>query len=322
MKIGQIYDLNAFENFLKSSDKRAFGDATAGAGVILARNLTAIDPKIFEKKYPELTFVNSGVGVDNTGGYVERVQSLRLVDMGGFSTAGDLSGNKGKISLTAEDSYIKVYEREAFSKWTDTEIKQAELQGVNLPSRYIETHNKRYLREIDQIGYLGIETNKGLLNFAGFGATAAGGAIGTLTAQQMYDAFADLITSQWNAVYNTPEYKANRVDMAVSVYNVIANTMMDTSAGTATVLKALQDNFAGVMFNGTVRAESSNFTSGGSRTIAYCNTEDSMIMRIPLALTIGEIIKLGSFDYHVDSKYRIAGLDVLENTSAKILTGL
>lgn len=286
MKIGQIYDLNAFENFLKSSDKRAFGDATAGAGVILARNLTAIDPKIFEKKYPELTFVNSGVGVDNTGGYVERVQSLRLVDMGGFSTAGDLSGNKGKISLTAEDSYIKVYEREAFSKWTDTEIKQAELQGVNLPSRYIETHNKRYLREIDQIGYLGLEGNKGLLNFAGFGSTAAGGAIGTLTAQQMYDAFSDLITSQWNSVYNTPEYKANRVDMAVSVYNVIANTMMDTSAGTATVLKALQDNFAGVMFNGTVRAESSNFTSGGSRTIAYCNTEDSMIMRIPLALTI------------------------------------
>ena len=47
-----------------------------------------------------------------------------------------------------------------------------------------------------------------------------------------------------------------------------------------------------------------------------------MIMRIPQPLTIGEIIKVGSFDFHVDSKYRIAGLDVLENTAGRLLTGL
>jgi hypothetical protein len=61
---------------------------------------------------------------------------------------------------------------------------------------------------------------------------------------------------------------------------------------------------------------------GSSATVAYANSDEAMKMRIPLALTIGEIVKLGSFNFHVDSKYRIAGLDVLEDTAGRILTGL
>jgi hypothetical protein len=322
MKIGNIYDLDSFQRFLDSGKKPGFADAYAGS--VLARNLTAVDPQIFEKKYPDLVFVNSGIVADNSGGYARRIQSLRKREQGGFSTAGDASGNKGKISLAGEDSTINVVEREAHSIWTDSEVKEAELQNLNLVSDYVTAHNSIYLREVDEIGYLGIpdkSASLGLLNYSGFTSGAATGAIGTLTAQQMYDDISDLIQSQHNAVNNTPEYMAVRVDMPIYALNLLAATILNTAAGSSTVLTALKANYPGIEFRGTFRADDAG-GAGVSHTVAYSNNSEAMKMRIPTPLTVGEIIKQGSFDFRVDSKYRIAGLDVLEDTSGYILTGL
>lgn len=321
MKIGNLYDLDRFQAFLKSGSAKGFADAYAGS--VLARNLTAVDPKIFEKKFPELSFVNSGIVADNSGGYARRIQSLRLRDQGGFTTAGDVSKNRGRISLAGEDSTLLVVERQAESDWSDSEIREAELQNINLPSKYVETHNKIYLREVDYIGYLGIpdKGTTGLLNYASWSSTAATGAIGALTAQQMYDDISGLIIAQHNAVNNTPEYMATNVDMPVYVLNTLAVTILNTAAGSASVLTALKANFPGVTFRSTFRADDAG-GAGVSHTIAYSTNEEAMKMRIPLPLTIGEVLKYGSFDYKVDSKYRIAGLDVLEDTAAYVLTGL
>lgn len=322
MKIGQIYNIDQFKRFLDSGKAQGFQDAAAG--VVLARSLTAVDPKIFERKFPELSFINSGINVDNSGGFARRIQSLRVADQGGFSTAGDASGNKGKISLAGEDSFLKVVGRESHSIWSETEIKEAEMQNINLVSRYIEAHNKIYLRELDQIGYLGVPDtagSEGLLTHSGFTSVAASGAIGTLTAQEMYDEIATLITEQRNAVNNTEGYAATRVDMPVFVLNTLQQTILNSAGGSSTVLKALQDNFAGVTFSGTFRADNAG-GAGVSHTVAYSNSEDAMKMRVPEPLTIGEIVKQSSFDFRVDSRYRIAGLDILENAAGRILTGL
>lgn len=322
MKIGNLYDLDSFERLDQTMKSSGFADAYAGS--VLARNLTAVDPQIFEKKYPDLSFVNSGIVADNTGGYARRIQSLRKREQGGFSTAGDVSGNKGKISLAGEDSTILVVEREAESDWSDSEVKEAALQNINLVSDYVTAHNRIYMREIDLIGYLGIPdkaATTGLLNYAGFTSGAATGAIGTLTAQQMYDDIADLINSQWNSVNNTPEYMADNVDMPIYVLNVLMVTILNTAAGPASVLNALKANFPGVNFRGTFRADDAG-GAGVSHTVAYSTNGEAMKMRIPVPLTVGEIIKVGSFNFHMDSKYRIAGLDVLEDTAGYILTGL
>lgn len=317
MKISQVYCLDSFKRLKESVERSNFADSFAGT--VLARNLTAIDPKIFEKKYPELALINSGIVADNSGGYARKIQSLRLQDLGGFTTSGDASGNKGKISLAGEDSYLNVIVREAESIWSDDEIKEAELQNINLPSRYIQTHNKIYLREIDTIGLVGVDAKEGLLNHSGFTSGAASGAISTLTAQEMYDEISALITDQWNAVNNTPEYKANRVIMPVDVLNTISTTILNSAGSEMSVARAIMANFPGVEFKGSFRADD---VGGASATVAYSNTEDVMKMRIPVPLTVGEIIKVGSFDYKIDSKYRIAGLDILENTGGRILTGL
>lgn len=327
MRIKNLFDLQSFQAFLDSAKKPGFKDGTFGdayAGTVLARNLTAVDPQIFEKKYPELSFVSSGIVADNTGGYAKRIESMRKRELGGFKTAGDESGNKGKISLAGEDSFLKIIERTAESIWTDSEVREAELQGINLVSDYVTAHNRIYMREIDEIGYLGvydITASKGLLNYAGFTSTAATGAITVLNAQQMYDDIAGLITAQNNAVNNTKEYKANRVDMPIYVLNTLQTTMMNTAASTASVLAALKANYPEVDFRGTFRADDAG-GAGVSHTVAYSNFGEAMKMRIPVPLTVGEIIKQSSFDFKVDSKYRIGGLDVLEDTAGYILTGL
>ena len=65
--------MESFKRFLDSGSQKGFKDAAAG--VVLDRYLTQVDPKIFEKLYPDLSFMNSGVTVDNTGGYARRIQS-------------------------------------------------------------------------------------------------------------------------------------------------------------------------------------------------------------------------------------------------------
>lgn len=322
MKIGNLYDLASFERLNQTFKSTGFADAYAGS--VLARNLTAVDPQVFEKKYPELTFVNSGIVADNSGGYARRIQSLRKIANGSFRTAGDVADDKGKISLRAEDSTLLVLEREAESDWSDSDVKESALQNINLVSEYVKTTNEIYMREIDEIGYLGKADSgiaTGLLNYAGFSTVAATGAIGTLTAQEMYDDIAGLIIAQYNAVNNTPEYMAVKVDAPIYVLNTLAVTILNSAAGAASVLSALKANFPGVEFRGTFRADNAG-GAGVSHTVAYSNNSEAMKMRIPLALTVGEIIKVGSFKFLMDSKYRIAGLDVLENSAAYILTGL
>lgn len=318
MKIGQLYNLDQFKVFKDSALATGFKDSASG--VNLARNLTAVNPKIFEKKYPELSFVNSGITVDNTGGYARRIQSLRVEEQGDFTDSSDLNSGKGRISLSAEDTFIKVFPKEAHSIWSDDEIEEASLSNVNLVQRYLATHNKVYNQKVDEIGYLGHNGQEGLLNYSGFTTAAATGAIGTLTAQQMYDDIAGLITDQRNEVNNTPEYSCNRVVMPVYVINKLGVTMLNTASGNSTVLRALQDNFPDIDFVTSFRAADTG--AGVSATVAYSTNEDAMVMRIPVRLTVGEIVKQTSFNFRVDSKFRIAGLDVLEDTSGRILTGL
>lgn len=322
MKIGNLYNLQSVEAFVKSHERPGFQDSQAG--VVLARNLTAVDPKIYEKKYPELALMASGITVDNSGGYALRIQSLRVLDKGDFTVNKDADDNKGKISLTAEDSTLKVFPYAGHSTWTDDEVKEADLQGINLPSQFLSAHNKRYARKLDEIGLIGLPGSTGLLNSTAFTADSAADNIEDLTAQQAYDEIADLIVAQWNGVNNTPEYKADKVMMPVRVYNVLTTKMLNTAAGSATVLTALKANFPGVTFIATFRADT--IANGGSlatsNVVAFNGNDEAMKLRVPVPLTIGEIVKPSSFEFRVDSKFRIAGLDVLEATAGRRLTGL
>ena len=228
MKIGDVYNLEAFKAFKDSG--AAFKDS-GFSGTVLARNLEAIDPNIFKKQFPELALIGSGIVVDNTGGYAEKIRSRRTRPVGTFRNAGDSADNKGKITIAGETQFINVLEREAKSDWTDTQIKQAELEGINLPQEFISAHNDIYMREIDEAGLIGLNDNEGLLNYSGFQVDAAGGTAASLTGVQLYEAIAELITGQANAVNNTPNYRANTVMMPTTVMNIANKKLLNSSGG-------------------------------------------------------------------------------------------
>ena len=310
--LNQFFNIQSFKNFADSAKRGGFEDT---AGILIKENLKHIDPQIFEKKYPELSFLNSGIAADNSGGYSETIQSLRLLPQGDFKVTGDKSSDKGQISMAGETSLIQVTSKEAESKWSDTELEQAKIQGVNLQQKFLEAHTTIYQREVDKIIALGVAGKTGsvgLMNNSFFATGTASGAIGTLTGVQKYEEIAAVITDQHNQVFNTPQYMANAVMMPVLVYNAIARDILNSAGSEMTVLAALKKNFPEISFYASVRAD---------KVCAYSTSEQSLKIRIPLALTVSPIVPQG-FKYCVESKYRIAGLDVLEKTAGRYLTGL
>lgn len=307
-KLGQFYNIKSFGEFKDSA--KNFSDSASG--LVIAQNLEAIDPQIFEKKYPSLTFLNSGISADNTGGYAETIKSLRTQPAGEYKTSGDRSSDKGVISVEGETSFIPVIPREAQSTWSDSDIQTALMQNINLQSQFLQAHLDIYNREVDQIIGLGIGATKGLMNNALFATGAASDTIGNLTGQQLYDNLAGMIVDQHNQVFNTAEYMANKVQLPQAVYNDAARKILNSAGSEKTVLAALKINFPEVEFYANNRSD---------KACAYSSNEQAMKIRIPLQFTVSPIVQIG-FKFHVESKHRIAGLDILESTAGRYLTGL
>lgn len=318
-RVKSLFDLKSFEDKAAYA-ARTFKDA---GGVILARNLEHVSSEIFTQEFAGLTFLNSGIIVNNEGGYSTSITKLKLAVAGGFRESGSDTNTSGKITLTGEDDSIPVFSMEAESDWTEVQLKQAELQNVNLASRYFEGHSELYNRKIDELGYLGqvrtdgTQKTLGLLNY-GFTADAAAGTAAALTGDQLYQEIADVITSQWGGVLNVETFMADNVVMPDTVHNIAAKKIMNSAGSEMSVLAALRVNFPTVTFGLTTKARS---VGGVSKTVAYSSNRRAMQMRIPMPLNISSVDQRG-FKYYVESYFGVAGLDVIEATAGRILTGL
>lgn len=314
MKLNQLIDENSLIRHLRVA--KLFTDAN---GILLGKQLTHVDPKIFQKLYPDNIFLNSGISIDNSGGYSNQIQKLRISEKGGFRDANDRGSNKGLISLDGEAATIGVIERIATINYSNTEIEQAKLGKYNIVERLLGATDKIYRQEIDEILAVGNTLNKGLLNYAGFTADSGTTITEASTGTSDFDQIAGLIIDQWNGVNNTNGYMANRVIMPVRVLNILSAKKWNTVSSEKSVMQVLKDAFPSVTFMSSWRNE---LVGATSVTIAYSISEDAMTNRIPLPLLIGETIKDGSFSYKADATYRIAGLDVHENKAGRIVTGL
>jgi len=318
----KLFNIKSFE------DKAAFAkqNFTDAGGIILARNLEHLSTEIFTQEYPELTFLMQGITINNEGGYADSIKKIKLAIAGGFREAGTNTNTTGKITLEGEDDSIPVFTKDAESDWSEIELKKAELQNINLPSRFMEAHNELYNREIDSIGYVGqVRSNgtyktRGLLNYTGWDTDTSAVTALAATGLELYQEIADLITRQWKNVYNVPAYKANRVVLPWSVYNIATTKIMNTAAGPASVMNALEANFPTVTFGMTNRAEAGQ-AAVNSVSVAFSDNRRAMQFRLPVPLEISSIDQRG-FKYYMESYFSIAGLDVIETGAAATLTGL
>lgn len=318
----KLFNVQSFEDKAAYA-KRNFTDA---GGIILARNLEHLSTEIFTQEYPELTFLLQGIAVNNEGGYADTIKKLKLAPAGGFREMGTNTNTTGKITLEGEDDNIPVFSKDAESDWSELELKKAELQNVNLPSRFMEAHVELYNRDIDSIGYVGqVRSNgtfktRGLLNYTGWDTDTAAVTAAAATGQELYDELAGLINRQWANVFNVEAYKADKMTMPWSVYNIATSKILNTAAGSSSVLRALQDNFPTISFGTTYKAEAGQ-AAVASVTVAFSSNRRAMQFRLPVPLEISSIDQRG-FKYYMESYFSIAGLDVIEDGAAATLTGL
>lgn len=322
-QVKSIYGVQSFDDAANYA-KKHFKDA---GGIILARHLEHLSADIFTQEFAGLTFLQQGVEVNNEGGYATSIRKLKLRIEGGFRESGSNTNTTGEITLSGEDDSIPVFTMEAESHWSEVELKQAELGNRNLPSLFLEGHAERYNRTIDDLGFIGqvrtdgSQKTTGLLNYAGF---LSGPSVTTAvlsTGQALYDEIAELITSQWAGVLNVDSYKADRVVMPASVYNICSTKILNSAGSEMSVLRALQSNFPTVTFGLTPKAEAIVSALGVSVTVAFSANRRALQFRLPVPLNISSIDQRG-FTYYVQSYFGAAGLDVIEADAAQILTGL
>jgi Uncharacterized protein conserved in bacteria len=220
-----------------------------------------------------------------------------------------------------------VFTKEAESDWSEIELKQAELENINLPSRFFEGHAELYNREIDDIGYLGqvrtdgSQKTTGLLNYSGFTSNSAVATAAASTGEALYGEIAELITSQWAGVLNVDAYMADRVTMPASVYNICSTKILNSAGSEMSVLRALQSNFPTVTFGLTTKAEAAAGDATSSVTVAFSSNRRAVQFRLPVPLNVSSVDQRG-FKYYVESYFGLGGLDVIEDDAAQILTGL
>lgn len=313
----KVFNVQSFAD--RAVDARSFADA---GGVILARNLEHISAEIFTQEYPGLMFLTRGITVNNEGGYADAVKKLKLQISGAFKDSGTNTNGTGKITLTGQDDVITTFTKEANSDWSEVELKKAEMQGVNLPSRFLEAHFEVYNRELDELGYLGransagVVVTPGLLNYTGFDSDNAAAAASTLTGVELYAEIAGLINRQRTNVFNSETYSATNVDMPIGVYNTASTLILNSAGSEMSVLKALQANFPGINFGMSFR----NGTAGtaNSVTVAYTTNRRAMQFRVPVPLQLSSIDQRGH-KYYVESYASLAGLDIIEDGAAAYL---
>jgi len=322
-RVKSLYGVQSFDAATAYA-KKHFTDA---GGIILARSLEHVSPEIFTQEFAGLTFLQQGIEINNEGGYASIIRKLKLRTEGDFRESGSNTNTTGSITLSGEDDSIPVSTMDAESHWTEIDLKQAERDNRNLPSLFFEAHAERYNRKIDDLGYLGqvrtdgSQKTTGLLNYAGFASGGSGGiTAASASGQELYDEIAELITAQWAGVLNVDTYKADRVVMPASVYNICSTKILNSAGSDMSVLRALQSNFPTVTFGLTTKAESVG-AAGDSVTVAFSSNRRALQFRLPVPLNVSSVDQRG-FKYYVESYFGVAGLDVIEADAAQILTGL
>lgn len=321
MKLSQLYEKNSFKGFMDAANHslmqgaRKFGDAAA-SGILLRRNLEAIDPNIFKVMYPENVFMNSGIELNNFGGHSEEITSLRTRGQGSFRNSSDRNGDKGRIQLTGEKSTIGVAQREVEVNWTQTEVEQGQMENRNIISEYATELDRVYKQELDEFAALGVEDEQnGLLNHSaitpvGIGDITAG------TAVEAYQAIADAINEQRTAVNNVPEYVATECVFSVPTMAYLSKTILNSAASPATIMAALRQNFPDITFRVSFRC---NDVGGNIVMSLYSTNTQVMKFRLPVQMKMSELTSNG-FKYAYDAYYRVAGIDLLEPVGLYIAT--
>ncbi len=323
MRLSQIYNLVSMSDMKNTqiSDIAPSHVVNSDTGILLQRHLTHVNPKVLEKKFPQLATHNFKLEVDNSGGYADRIQSLRTSVQGTFSEIGSAGG---KTTIDVEDTTIPSYFKDTLVKWDTIGVNKALLGNFNIVDRSLAGVVQVYNQEIDTAVIIGLDDVgiKGLSNNVHYNTVFETTAFQSLTATQQYNLIVDRINTQHDSVNSsvddkddkktTSVYAANICLMPTKIFNIIQKNILN-EFNNASVLTVLRTNLPSVNF-----IHSAKLTD---KMVIFSNSEDSISLRIPVPMLFSPIYNK-HFDFSTKAMYGIAGVDILEPASGLIVSGL
>ena len=320
-----IYNLEKIKSFHDSANRMMkevvpFTD-NLGGGLIAPEALVHVEKRIYKKQFPDLVLLQTGIRVNNEGSYNRFIRSLRTATEGGFAYADEVASDKGVLTLSGETSIMEVAEKGIRTFWTDSQVKELALQGVNCANEHVAGVLKKYQEDIDEIGLIGDKRVEGLLNSSVYTTSAASKTVENLNGLELYQEIAEFINEQWTGVNNIMAYMGNVCLVPIDFMNKAMTELLpaDTAGNSVrvkTVWSCLTDNFP------TVKFMASEKCTRTRKALLMSTSDEALQLRIPVPLEVGEVVRTGSFEYKTDYKYRIAGCDILQKDSGHILTGL
>jgi len=281
------------------------------AGTILSKELEYIIHRIHEQVFPELTFLKTGIGVDNSGGYSNPITSKKIAINGGFKKAGDSGSNDGRITLSGKNSSIvsELYQTR-FSE-TDHEVGRQAVAGINLLTELIKGANLEYNKMIDEFGYVGNGTNKGILNTTLFATDGASATFATLTPKQIVGEIFALVNAQRGAVNFDPVFSANKIIIPSTMVGIFSQNYNEND-GILPIHQAIKQ-LLNIDIVPTFRA---------TTTITAISTDSrAMEMRIPMPLKASNEFRQG-FRTQMEFAAIVAGVDIYESDAGFRMTGV
>jgi len=297
IKAVNLYDYDSFEEALNNIEAH-FKDAQQGA--IARESLIATTNGLHTYMPSKMTLLNLGIGVDNSGGYANKIRSLRTIGTGSFTKIGTSSTTKGRIGIDSSSSEMLVDGYEADSLYSDTEIGQAQTENRNLYKDLIGVHQRKYIETIDSIGY------KTLTDTIDFDTQDVNKKWDDMTDEEVYKLLKDGIVAQNSNVSDA--YYADTIVLDPKGYTRVHSSDYKAQSELTIASKLTRD--FGIKFKVSFRLKGKT----SSIVLIMNTTGDSMKIRIPKRLSISRVYNLGS-KHGFDSSFRVAGVDILEEGS-------
>jgi len=305
-RANQFYDYNSIT---KSLNDVKFNDGQQGAFV--KESLIKMSKTIHEYMPPSATYLQLGMTIDNTGGYYNQIKSLRITGEGEHEEIGTSGQGGGKISYIGEESFIDVKGYEGNSDYTVTELNQAKIEGINLYSRLVGIHNKKYQERIDKMGYAtlfdvnnGFERKTSTTKWRDMDDEELSNTLRNLILQQRSDLNSGyhcnvlIVPSELKLRCDSADYKA---ESEMSISEKLKKTL-------------------GVSIIGTFRATKAGAV-GTDLALALNTNPNAIAVRIPKRFSLSPTHRLGN-RFYFESSFRFAGTDILEVSAGMILEGL
>lgn len=297
LKATKLYDYDSFMSASREVEA-SFRDAQQGA--IARESLMATTKGLHVYMPSKMTLLNLGIGVDNTGGYANKIKSLRLTGTGGFVEVGTSSTTQGRIGIASDTSEILVKGYEAESLYSDTEIGQAQLENRNLYSELIGVHQRKYIETIDELGY------KTLVEASSFDTQNVNKKWKDMTDEEVYKLLKDGIVAQHSNVSDA--YYADTIVLDPTGYTRVHTSDYKADSELTIAQKIIRD--FGIKFQVSFRLKGETSSTG----LILNTRNESLMIRIPQRLKISKVYNLGS-KHGFDSGFRVAGVDILEEGS-------